>query len=258
LEVIFVNYKRFIGRFIKSFILLITIIIFTFNLNLYGQDRERISIPSTRINIIPPPCYKLAGKSPILFCESTGATLTIIESPRSPQEIFPSYSDSNYLTEQDFKPLSHPEKIIIDGITGMKFSIFKRSGLLSNHSDIFQVFVAGDSLGTFTAIASYSDSTPSDVVKLLIASIYTIKWDHTKELTPMDILGFTVSPPAEMKQAYAETHLQIFTPDGTQPTQNSETPYFSIKITPGPISLEYFRGITYRERRPKNQNISGS
>ena len=220
--------------------ILFIVILVTNPVHLVAQDSMRVTFPSTRISIIPPPCYKLVEKLPLLFCEKTNVTLTIVESTKPPEDIFSSYSDPVYLAERDFEEISRPEEIMIDSVWGMRFNIRKRSGLLTNRTEISRIFVVGDSLGTFTAIINYSDTILSSVVEPLVTSIYTIRWNRAKALNPMDVLGFSITPPNEMKMAYEDAHCIVYTPNGMLPERDIPTPRFTLSTIRGPSSLEYF------------------
>jgi len=208
---------------------------------LRGQESGRVMIPSTRISLVPPPCYKLLEKSQILYCQETGAMLTIVESPNPVAVVLQSYADSTHLADLNFEAISRPEAITIDGVPGMKFNIRRRSGLLTDQTEIFRVFVAGDSLGAFTAIVSYHDSVSAEVAEPLVESVSTIRWSHERSLTPMDVLRFSISTPSGLQLAHNEARWRIYTTDGTINDQDYTTSRFALALVRGPSSLEYLQ-----------------
>ncbi len=213
--------------------LLVTSILFL-SWHARAQDNNRVQVPSTRISIIPPPCYKLISSSPVFVCEKTGVLLTIVEVPKPVHEVSSDYSDPLNLAAHSFEEISRPEEFTIDGARAIKFNLRKSSGLLDKKTLIYRVFVGGDSSGAFTAIISYSDTVEAKTVDPLVASIETIHWDRGTALSPMGQLGFSIDVKGEFKLQAIQSRFAIYTPDGKGQDGDDFKPLFVIRLMNGP------------------------
>jgi len=210
-------------------------------LPLAAQPRERakgrLTIPSTRMTIVPPPCYEPIGSSPLLFCGTTQASLSVFESTRPFDQVIASYSNQDSLAAREFSAISRPEELTIDGLQAIKFSLRRITGLLRTEDQIIQVFVAGDSAGSFTVIAAYADTLNLHSVGQLVASVSTIHWDRSGSLTPMSRLGFSLDVKGGFKLTQSLPGWQMYTMGGLPPDSSHSPPAFIIRTSEPPTGL---------------------
>jgi tetratricopeptide (TPR) repeat protein len=193
-----------------------------------------VHIPGSRITIIPPGGYFLAGDEPILMSGSNGASLTIVESTRPFGEAVANYSSPQALALYHFDEISRPQELTIDGAHALRFSLHKSEGLLKKRDVIMQVFVAGDTSGTFTAIAAYPDTLSEKAAGELVSCISTIRWDREKALRPLALLNCSIDVQGGFKLFAGEARWEAYTLDGGPLDTATIKPAFLIRLLGAP------------------------
>ncbi len=215
-------------------ILIIYLIILFLQQALYGQKSKSILIHGTRVSIIPPPGYQLVGNTSMLYYDSMGVSITLIETSEPYNQAIANYKDIQNLIAQEFTQLNNPQEFIIDGITGVRFNLYKNYGLLSQRGVIFQIFVIGDSLGTLSVIANYPDTLATKYVEQIAASVSTIKWDRSKSLNPLELLNFSIQMRGEFTYYMSGADYMAYTFNGRLVDSSNVGALFTIKTFQAP------------------------
>ena len=211
--------------------LMVSVVVLSTPADIVAGTQPRITFPASRVSIDPADGYSLSSTGTALENWSLSTWLSIDESSTRGDSALGLWMDPEILAVRELTRVGMSNGIVLDNRPGTKF-VFERSvGHLVKHTFYLQVIVVGDSINSLTVIAAYPDTLREALKNQLLGMVQTIRWDRSKALDPMELIGFTISPSPPFAQAKCSNGTVFYTPGGIPPDSVHSFAMFTVGTT---------------------------
>ncbi len=197
---------------------------------------KRVTIPATRVSIVPAPNYDLIESSPPALVGDYRTTLVVSDLSDPLDSVLTQRTNPYYLSALNSTLLSKSSGPEIDGWPSIRLVIQHEEGILVKQTTYHEAYLAGDSSGTLLLIASYPDTAGDSLKSGLLGMLSTIHWDRKKSLSPMELLRFSFEPRGEFAFAEEANGEMLYTLAGRNVDSIDAEPMFMVKAFPNSLA----------------------
>jgi len=180
---------------------------------------EAERVPGTRVNIIPPPSYRLADQFSGFVDQKTRSSIMINEMPLTFADMLKSITNEN-LAGKGIKVISR-ESIVVNGNDAV---LLKVSQNFSGEKYLKWLLLFGNNENTVMLTAAFPSGMDTRVSDVLKDSILSVKMDNNSKYDVFEGMPFKISAVGDFKIAKKVGTTLVMSPNGQFPLKSPDIP----------------------------------
>lgn len=192
-----------------------------------------VSVPGTKVKLVPPPGFVPAKQFPGFINEDAGSSIMVTEMPAPFSQITAGF-DSKSLAAGGMTLLSRREVSI-----GAAKGVLLHVSQIAQSIDFLKWIVAvGNEKETVLITATFPKELKADLSAVMEKSVLSSRWDHDAQVDQLAGLNFSIKDDPAMKFAKRVSGMMLMTKDGSLPGKPNNDPIFIVGSAVSQVDVE--------------------